>query len=33
MKASVEKATLIPCTHVAHGIDDYDEIGHVVQQS
>ncbi len=28
VKASVEKATLIPYTHVTHGIDDYNEIGH-----
>jgi hypothetical protein len=28
VKASVEKATLIPCTHVTYEIDDYNEIGH-----
>jgi hypothetical protein len=29
VKASIEKATLIPHTHVIHGIDDLNEIGHV----
>jgi hypothetical protein len=28
VKASVEKATLIPYTHVTHGIDDLNKIGH-----
>jgi len=28
VKASVEKAMLIPHTHVTHGIDDLNEIGH-----
>jgi hypothetical protein len=29
VKASIEKATLIPHTHVTHGINDSNETGHV----
>jgi hypothetical protein len=28
VKANVEKATLIPYTHVTHGMDDFNKIGH-----
>ncbi len=28
VKTSIEKARLIPHTHVTHGIDDSNEIGH-----
>jgi len=29
VKTSVEKATLIPCTRVTHGMDDSNKIGHI----
>jgi hypothetical protein len=29
VKTSVEKATLIPCTRVTHGMDDFNKIGHI----